>query len=215
MSIKTKRLTMIALMSALAYVAVAFVRIPVVLFLKYEPKDIIITLGGFMFGPIASFIISLVVSMVEMITISDSGIIGCVMNVLASCSFACTAAFVYKKKRTRKGAIVGLLLGTLFMTMVMLLWNYFLSPFYMGYSREAVTKLLIPAFLPFNLLKGGINMALTFIVYKPLVSALRHAGMLEERDSGEAPENRAGMILVGGLILATCVLCIMMLQGLI
>jgi riboflavin transporter FmnP len=70
---------------------VALVRIPVVLFLKYEPKDVVITIGGFLLGPMASLIISALVSLIEMFTISDTGPIGCLMNLLSTCSFACTA----------------------------------------------------------------------------------------------------------------------------
>ena len=173
MNSKTKKLTTIAMMAALAYVVMMVCRIPVVLFLKYEPKDVIITIGGFLFGPLTSFIISAVVSVVEMITVSDTGIIGMIMNLISSCSFCCTAAFIYKKKHTLKGAVAGLAAGTVVVTAVMLLWNYLITPIYMGYPREAVAELLLPAFLPFNLLKGVLNSAITLLLYKPVVTALR------------------------------------------
>ena len=92
----TKELTMLAMISAIAYVLVSTIRIPVVLFLKYEPKDVIITIGGFLMGPCAVLITSGVVSLIEMFSISDTGIIGCIMNFLSTCSFACVAALVYK-----------------------------------------------------------------------------------------------------------------------
>ena len=53
-----KKLVLIAMLAAIAYIMVFVIRIPVVLFLKYEPKDVIITIAGFMMGPMASFIIS-------------------------------------------------------------------------------------------------------------------------------------------------------------
>ena len=155
MNTKTRKLTLIAMFCAIAYVVMVVARIPVVLFLKYEPKDVIITIGGFLMGPLASAAISVVVSFVEMFTVSDTGIIGFVMNVLSSCSFACTAAVIYKKKHTLKGAVIGLISGCAVMVGVMLLWNYFITPLYMGYPREAVAELLLPAFLPFNLLKAA------------------------------------------------------------
>ena len=107
---KTRQLTTIGMLCALAFV-VSFFKIPVILWLKYEPKDVIITIGGFLFGPMASFIISGVVSLLEMVTISETGIIGCIMNLLSTCTFACTAAFVYKKKHTLHGALAGLAIG--------------------------------------------------------------------------------------------------------
>lgn len=55
-----------------------------------------IAIGGFVFGPVTSLIVALIVSFIEMVTISDNGILGFIMNVLSSCSFACTASFIYK-----------------------------------------------------------------------------------------------------------------------
>jgi len=77
---KIKKLTMIAMMCAFAYVIMLVARIPVVLFLKYEPKDVIITIGGFIFGPFTSFLISIVVAFIEMITVSETGIIGFIIG---------------------------------------------------------------------------------------------------------------------------------------
>lgn len=216
MSTKTKRITMVGMLCAIAFLVTVVCRIPVVLFLKYEPKDVIVTMGGFMFGPMTSFVVSLIVSFVEMFTISDTGIIGCIMNVLSTCSFACTAAFVYKKHHTFKGAVAGLISGCLLATAVMLLWNYLITPIYMGYPREAVKALLVPAFLPFNLLKGGVNMALTLLVYKPVVTALRRGGLLE--DNGSRMENKTrsvGPVLVSGLLLITCVFFGLVLKGVV
>ena len=90
MSNNTKKITTTAMLAAIAYVVVVVGRIPVVLFLKYDPKDIIITLGGLIWGPLTSFIVSVIVSLIEMVTISENGILGCIMNIVSSCSFACT-----------------------------------------------------------------------------------------------------------------------------
>ena len=64
------------------------------------------------------------------------------------------------------------------MVLIMLLWNYLITPVYMGYPREAVAELLIPVFLPFNLMKGGLNAAFAMILYKPVVTAFRYAHLL-------------------------------------
>ena len=172
MNSRTKKLTTVGMLCAFAYVATAIGRIPLVLFLKYDPKDIIIAISGLIFGPLTSFFVALIVSLVEMFTISENGILGFLMNVISSCSFASTAAFVYKKKRKLSGVIIGLFSGWGCMVLVMLLWNYLIAPIYMGYPREAVVELLIPAFLPFNLIKGGLNAAITMIIYKPVAKAL-------------------------------------------
>ena len=175
---KTRKITTIGMLCALAYAMTAMGRIPMMLFLKYDPKDIIIAIGGFLFGPLTSFTLAVAVSSVEMFTMSENGVLGFIMNVISSCSFACTAAFIYKKKHTLYGAVVGLLCGWGCMVPVMLLWNYLIAPIYMGYPREAVVKLLLPAFLPFNLIKGGLNAALSMLLYKPVVTVLRRSHLL-------------------------------------
>lgn len=209
--IPVKKLVLMAMLAAAAYMMVSLIRIPVVLFLKYEPKDVVITVGGFLLGPMASFIISALVSLLEMVTISDTGPIGCLMNLLSTCSFACTAAFVYKKQHTLKGAVAGLAVGSVLMVCIMLLWNWLITPLYMGVERSAVESLLIPAFLPFNLLKAGLNSALTLGLYKPLVNALRKTGLV---DSGaKTSSSKVGIYLFSAGLLITCILLLLVMQG--
>ncbi len=178
MNSKTKRLTTLAMLAAISYVVMAVGRIPMVMFLKYDPKDIIITIGGFIYGPLSAFAISTVVSLVEMVTVSDTGFYGLLMNIVSTCAFACTASVIYKKKHTLSGAIVGLSVGTVLMTAVMLLWNYYITPLYLQMPTEAVVGMLIPVFLPFNLIKGALNAAGTMLIYKPVTQALRKASLI-------------------------------------
>lgn len=212
---RTRKLVILAMMAALAYIVMAVCRIPVVLFLKYEPKDIIIAFAGLIYGPLSSLAVSLVVSFAEMITVSDTGIIGMVMNVISTCAFTCTAAYIYKKQQTLRGAVIGLVTGMLFSAAAMLLWNYIMVPLYTpSMSREAVAGMLLPAFLPFNLLKGGINVALTLLLYKPLVRALRAVHMLPEKQEAKpASKGVVGVMLASVAVLLACVLIILVLQG--
>ena len=211
----TKKLVLMAMIAAAAYITVFLVRIPVVLFLKYEPKDVIITIGGFLLGPMAAFICSLVVSLIEMLTISETGIIGCVMNLISTCSFACIAALIYKKKRNLLGAILGLVAGSATMIAVMLLWNYLVTPLYMaGTSRADIATMLVPVFLPFNALKAGFNTALTLAFYKPIVTALRKTGLVETKPS-HPHKSKAGLYIFAGLLLATCIIALLVLRGVI
>ena len=209
---KVKKMVTLSMLAAIAYLMVNLIRIPVVLFLKYEPKDVIITIGGFLFGPMASFVVSFVVSLLEMVTISETGIIGGIMNLISTCSFACVAAFVYKKQHTLKGAIAGLALGSALMVVTMLLWNWLITPLYMGVDRATVEGMLIPAFLPFNLLKAGLNSALTIGLYKPLSTALRKIGLVEARTAG-AKSSKTGVYLFAGALLVTCILLLLVFQG--
>lgn len=214
MNSKTKKITTTAMLCAIAYVVVVVGRIPVVLFLKYDPKDIIITLGGLIWGPMTSLIVSVIVSLIEMVTISENGPIGLIMNIVSTCSFACTASFIYKKKRTLSGAVIGLVAGSLTMVVVMLLWNYLITPIYMGYPREVVAELLIPAFLPFNLLKAGLNAGFTFLLYKPITMALRKAGYISDSQNMQSRKPIGLWLLAGGIVI-TCILLILSFNGII
>ncbi len=206
---KTKKLTTISMLCALAYVAVIVGRIPLVLFLKYDPKDVVIVIGGFIFGPLTAFTITVIVSIVQMFTISGTGIWGCIMNIVSSCSFACTAAFIYKKKHSLSGAILALFCGWSCQVGIMMVWNYIIAPIYMGYPREAIVELLLPAFLPFNLIKGGLNAAITMLLYKPIVTALRRSNLIEYNNNPEKMKLNIGVVLAAMLMIITCVLLIL------
>lgn len=197
------------MLCALAYTATAIGRIPIVLFLRYDSKDVIITIGGMIFGPLTSLAITIAVSIAQMFTISGTGFIGCIMNIISSCCFACTAAFIYRKKRTLSGAMLGLFCGMLCQVLVMMLWNYLIAPLYMGYSREDVARLLLPAFLPFNLIKGGLNAGGTMLLYKPVVTALRRSHLLEPAKNTEKARPDKGVILASLLIIITCILFVL------
>lgn len=215
MQTKTKQLTLAAMFCALSFAAVALIRIPVVAFLSYEPKDIIIALGGLILGPLYALLISVVTSLIELVTISSTGIIGLIMNILSSCSFAVTAAVIYKKKRTLNGAIVGLAAGCAVQVIVMLLWNYIITPLYMNTAREEVFAMLLPVFLPFNLLKAVINSAMTFLLYKPVIGTLRKTKLIHQDTDIPAKKTHIVLIAAALFILLTCVLIILSMNGII
>lgn len=214
-----RTLSSLGMLTAVAYVVMYLSKLlpQVAGFLQLDLKDTVICIGGFLFGPVASALISLVVALVEMFSVSDTGPIGMVMNVLATCSFCCTAAFVYKKQHTKKGAVLGLLLGVAALTVVMLLWNYLITPLYMGVERDVVKDMLVPIILPFNLVKGGLNMALILVLYKPVVTALRQARLVPE---SQAPFQKTGKVSMGFALfsfalLATFVVLALVLMGIL
>ena len=208
-----KKTVLIGMLAAVAYITVFLFRIPVVMFLKYEPKDVIITIGGFLLGPLTAFFTSLVVSLVEMLTISETGPIGALMNLISTCSFACTAAIIYKRRHTLGGAVLGLGVGSVAVIAIMLLWNWLITPLYMvNTSRADVAAMLVPVFLPFNALKAGLNSAFVLLLYKPLVSALRRTGLVETKSTGKGG-SKAGIYLLGAALLATCILLLLVFQG--
>ncbi|EOS59474.1 hypothetical protein C815_02180 [Firmicutes bacterium M10-2] len=210
---KTKKITTIGLLCAMAMVLnllISFPLVPAVSFLKFDPKDIIIVIGGFIYGPMSAFVISVITSVLE-IFFRGGTILDVLMNVIASCTFACTAAFIYKKMHTKNGAMVGLLAGTLFSTVSMTLWNYIITPIYFNMPREAVVGLLLPGIIPFNILKCGINSGITLFVYKPIVTALRHSGLVKESSSVSTGRS---MAVVGGFMFVSIALIVCTINGL-
>ncbi len=210
-------IAVIAMFTAISFISVAASEvIPKVQgFLSYEPKDALIVIAAFMFGPASGVIISFLVSFIEMITISSTGIIGFLMNFIASCSFVLPPALMYSKMRTKKGAVYGLISGTLCMTIIMLLWNYSITPLYMHVERSVVAGMLLSVFLPFNLVKGGINACITLILYKPLVTALRRAKLVAPDEAAGKPKYNAGFFAILIAVLVTFILAFLALTGII
>jgi len=187
---------------------------PMVMFLQYDPKDIIIVIAGFLFGPLSALIMILVVSTLEMFTVSQTGPIGLVMNVIASSAFACTASFIYMKNRTIRGAIYGLVVGTILATIVMVAWNYLLIPIYLVIPRSEVVPLLLPTIVPFNIIKNSLNAALAILLYKYVKSALQAAKMVPPSPDSKG-RNNWGIVAVAFFVIATCVLWVLAIQGII
>lgn len=215
----THRLTLMAMFAALAYILMAVGRIPIstVPFLKYDPKDFVLVVCGFLLGPIPALLVATGVSIFEMITVSSTGPIGLLMNVLSSAAFACTASAVYRRRHSLRGAAIGLAAGVALSTGAMLLWNYFITPLYMGIPRQAVAEMLIPVFLPFNLIKGTLNAAITMLVYKPVSRALHRAGLTQSSQPSHAPEKKraVGAMLIAALLLVSCIFAVLILKGIL
>ena len=208
-AMKNRRLTLMAMLAAMAYVAMLVTRpLPHVAgFLSYDLKDVIVAIAGFILGPAAALAITLVVSLIEMVTVSTTGPIGLLMNVLSTSAFVLPSALMYRWKRSLGSAALGLALGVALMTAVMLAWNYIITPLYMNVPRDVVAGMLVPTFLPFNLVKGGLNAGITMLVYKPITHALRRAGLLESSGSS-SQKHRFNLpaTLVSVVVIITCVI---------
>ncbi|AFA47144.1 ECF transporter S component [Acetobacterium woodii] len=176
MKIKTKQLTQMAVLAAMSILLVYLIRFPIfpaAPFLEYDPADIPIFIGTFMFGPLGGLVLTGVVCVLQGATVSSaSGIIGVLMHFFATGSFVLVAGNIYRKNRTRKGAIIGLVFGMITMTATMALWNIAVTPFFLGIPVEAVLPMILPVIVPFNLIKAGINSAITFAVYKSVSKVL-------------------------------------------
>lgn len=203
----TKTLTSLAMLSALAYIVMLLCKsFPKVIgILQFDLTDTVLCIGGFIFGPMAAAMLATLVPLIEMFTASETGIIGMIMNILSSASFCCTASYIYKRRHTKQGAVIALVCGVVSMTAVMLLWNYLITPVYQKVPREVVVEMLPTVFLPFNLVKGGLNMGAILLLYKPVVTAMRKAGLVPPSSGGSGKKFNAGFLLFTLALLATFV----------
>ncbi|MBQ6621380.1 MAG: ECF transporter S component [Mogibacterium sp.] len=179
----TNTLVKLALMTALSLVLLMLVRIPFppAPFLVYDPADIPIYITTFAFGPAAGLIVTFVVCIIQAFALGGDGLYGFLMHFVATGAFAVIAGLIYQRNKTRKTAAVSVVTGVIIATIVMIGMNLIVTPLYMGVPREAVAAMIIPTILPFNLLKAGINGALTFVLYKRISRFLHNEGRVEKK----------------------------------
>ncbi|MBQ3100919.1 MAG: ECF transporter S component [Clostridia bacterium] len=211
-----KRIAACGMLCAAAFVITAVFRLPVfpsAPFLKIDFKDTIISLAGFIYGPIYTVLISVIVAFLEFITVSESGFIGFIMNSLSSISLSLVAALIYKYRRKISGAAIGLLSGALIMTAFMILWNWLITPLYTGTPRAAVEGMLIPVILPFNLLKSFLCSSLTLILYRPVTAALKRAKLLPDSEKTPKSSKITAIVTTTGIVIASiCILSIVLIK---
>ncbi|MBE6531339.1 MAG: ECF transporter S component [Ruminococcaceae bacterium] len=199
-----KQVATIAMFCALSYVCMLLIKIPVQ-FLTLDVKDSIIILCGLIFGPVPAIVISFIVPLLELVTISGTGIYGFIMNVLSSLSFSLTVALIYRYKKTFYGAIVGLVSGVLAMTAVMMIANLLITPYYMGAPTATVAALIPKLLLPFNLIKAVLNAAIVLLFYKPLSNILKKAGVVESSGNGVLKNTTSRTRNIVVTIIALCI----------
>lgn len=95
------------------------------------------------------------------------------------------------------------------MTALMLAWNFLITPLYMGVPRQAVADMLLPVFLPFNLLKGLINAAAALLIYKPISRTLRRAKLIPSTGHGPGVDRKSQILLiaVSVIVIITAAAC--------
>jgi len=216
----TKKLTSLAMLSALATILALlfhFLPIPPMVpaagFLKFEPKDVVITIAGFIYGPLFVIPVAVIVSSLEMF-VSGTWLFGLIMNVASSCAFACTASFIYKSRRTIGGAAAGLAAGVVVTTGVMIPLNYLITPFFMGVPRHVVVAILFIGIGLFNFVKYALIAAITMQLYIPLKAALVKAKFLTLPEDAEKKPIKVSSIsiIVSILVVIVCIIGILFLN---
>jgi len=196
----TKKIIQIAMLSAAALV-IYYLDFPVPLmppFIKLDLSNVVCLFAGFTTGPIGGLLVCLIKDVIH-VAIKGMGTtmgIGDIFDFVTSTAFTLTAALIYKKVHTKKGAVIGCIAGTFVFAAVSLPLNYFIVyPIYAAAfgGMEAIMSLykaILPSVgnifsalcifnLPFTLFKGIVTSALTIIIYKPLITALRKANLAE------------------------------------
>lgn len=208
-----KTLVTMGMLTALAYAVMAVCKIipKVGGFLSLDAIDAVIGIGGFLFGPVAAVMMSVVEAFLEMITLSTTGWYGFLMNVLSTTLLICPAVLFYRWKRGTVGAAVGLVVGVVCRLLGMIAFNYIITPFYFGMAREAVVDMM-PMIAGFNLVKGALNAALLMLLYPPVSTALRRMGLVAATQQKEAGERRRFSyvpVAVSAVVLAIGVLVVL------
>lgn len=166
----TKRIAMYALFVALS-MAVSFVEFPIVPgveWLKYDPSGIVSLVAGFAYGPAAAVIVSVLGFLPHLFTNPW----GTLMAVLVALALSVPAALIYRRNKTRKGAVIGIIVGAITALAMAIVGNIIVTPFYAHMTTAQVVALIVPALLPFNALKFTIHGVITFLIYKPISNLL-------------------------------------------
>ena len=166
----TKRIAMYALFVALS-MAVSFVEFPIVPgveWLKYDPSGIVGLVAGFAYGPAAAVIVSVLGFLPHLFTNPW----GTLMAVLVALALSVPAALIYRRNKTRKGAVIGIIVGAIAALAMAIVGNIIVTPFYAHMTTAQVVALIVPALLPFNALKFTIHGVVTFLIYKPISNLL-------------------------------------------
>ena len=202
---RIKNLVLVGMFTALAYVVMLVFHIKVQ-FLTFEFKDAIMTIGAMICGPVYALVMSLVTALLELFTVSDTGIYGFIMNFIASAAFTFPAALIYKYKRNIYGAMIGTLTAVFTMTAVMLIANLIVTPYYYHMDAAGVAKMIPTLLLPFNLTKALLNAGVVLLLYKPISQALKKAKLVSVPAEGEIkkfdPRTTIVVTVISALLIA-------------
>lgn len=166
---KTEKFVKTAILCAISIVLLYFVHFPIipgVTFLEYDPADICIIITTLCYGTKLGLISTVAVSVIQGTTVSvQSGIIGIFMHIISTGTLVTAVSFMNKRGKT---LLSTLSFGTVCMVIVMIPLNLIFTGIFMGSGIGTVAKMLIPAIIPFNLVKASLNSLLSAVVYKKI-----------------------------------------------
>lgn len=166
----TRRIAVYALFVALS-MAVSFIEFPLipgVPWLKYDPSGIVCLVAGFAYGPAAAVLVS-VLGFVPHVFADPWGSL---MAIAVALAMSVPAALIYRRLRTRRGALIGIIAGAVVALVVAIIGNLLVTPIYADMTVEQVAAMIVPALLPFNMAKLAVHGVVTFLIYKPISNLL-------------------------------------------
>ena len=190
--IKARAIAVTAMLSAISFVLM-FLDFPVPFmpsFVQMDISELPTLLAAFSLGPVYGMVVCLVKNLLHLLITSTAGA-GELCNFLLGASFVIPAGLIYKLRKSRSGAIIGALVGSVVMALFSIPLNYFITyPVYVvayGMPLDAIIGMyqairpgvngllecLITFNAPFTLVKGLLDAVLCFLIYKPL-SPLLH-----------------------------------------
>lgn len=214
---KLKKIVATGVFAAFAYICCVLFHFRVS-FLSFELKDAVMAVGAMSLGPIAGGAMVVIVCLVELVTISSTGVYGLVMNLLSSLTYVCIGSAIYHRHRTMRGAIAATIAASAATVLVMIGANCVITPAYMHVQTADVVAMIPTLLLPFNVTKAVFNSAVVFLLYKPVTGALISAGFLPRRapisaevvhapaPSGKGRGRRLLVPVISGVIAVACLL---------
>ena len=197
---KLVKLIKISLLSVMAFLLM-YIELPLPVFpdfLKIDISDLPALLGAFALGPIAGVIIELVKNILHGMLAGKTAFVGELANFLVGGCLVLVSGYVYKVKKSKGGAIIALLIGTIVMSVFAGILNYFVVlPLYekvLGFPITAVVGMgakinhsivdlksfIVLSIIPFNLLKGAVVSVITLAIYKSISPILHKENMNKE-----------------------------------
>lgn len=161
----------ISLLAAIAVILMffEFPVIPAFAWLKMDVSELPVLMGAFAFGPIAGIVIEgLKIVLFFLLRGTQSFGVGEIANFIIGVSFIVPASIIYNKNKNKKTAIIGMIVGALFMEVVAIVANiYFLLPAYgMVMDSSQLLDYVTAGLLPFNGIKALLVSVVTLLVYK-------------------------------------------------
>ena len=164
----TKQLVTMALMCAIA-ILLSFIEFPIfpaASFLKLDISFVPSAVMGFAYGSGPGVLVGVACAVAHGAITGNW--VGCLMNIIACCAFVIPASIIYKRNRTFKGAMIGLVVSIVCLVVAAIVANLAIDPTFYGIPFDVVAGLIVPAILPFNIIKGVVISVLTAIVYKSI-----------------------------------------------